>query len=182
MSKPLIILDRDGVINFDSKNYIKTVDEWIPIPDSIEAIARLKRAGFHVAVATNQSGIGRGFYTVETLEAMHEKLNALLLAFDVALDAIAYCPHHPDAGCDCRKPKPGLLDTIAKQLNADLSRAIIVGDSLRDLQVGLSVGAKAVLVLTGNGEKTQAAGLPESVEVYRDLSHWVDIFLEKYNA
>ncbi len=171
----LIILDRDGVINQDSDNFIKTVDEFIPYPDSLNAIAQLNHAGYTVAIATNQSGIGRGYYDEKTLAAMHEKLAHLLAPLNGHIDFIAYCPHHPDAACDCRKPKPGLLVQVAQHFNADLNNAIVVGDSLRDLEAARAVGAKPVLVKTGKGERTlaKAEGL-ENVPVYTRLSTFVE--------
>ena len=142
--KKLVILDRDGVINRDSDEYIKTVDEWVPIDGSIEAIAQLKQAGFTVAIASNQSGIGRGFFDVDTLSAMHNKLADLLVAFDAAVDCIVYCPHVPEDNCACRKPGVGLFEEIARTLEVDLSGAVVVGDSLRDLQAGVAVGCEPV--------------------------------------
>jgi D-glycero-D-manno-heptose 1,7-bisphosphate phosphatase len=181
----IVILDRDGVINADSDNYIKTLDEWIPIDGSIEAIAKLKHAGYTVAIATNQSGIGRGYYSVETLNAMHQKLADLLAPHHAAIDYIAYCPHLPEEGCACRKPKTALFDEIAKALSIDLNGAIVVGDSLRDLQAGVLVACQPVLVLTGKGQATfdramddavansQAKALPDGTRVFDDLSGFV---------
>lgn len=150
----LIILDRDGVINYDSHEYIKSPDEWIEIPGSIEAIAKLKQQGHQVVVATNQSGIARGFYTHEILEQIHNKMKQALAQFNAKFDGIFYCPHHPDDACVCRKPEPGLLVSIGETFGADLTQAAMVGDSWRDLQAGMAVGAKPVLVRTGNGEIT----------------------------
>lgn len=186
-AKPVVILDRDGVINVDSDQYIKTLDEWIPIEGSIEAIVKLKRAGFIVAIATNQSGVGRGFFSIETLNAMHDKLAALLASFNTGIDYIAYCPHRPEQGCDCRKPKSGLFEEIAAALSIDLHGAIVVGDSLRDIQAGVNVGCKPVLVLTGKGQTTLArsnsdkadlseigpAQLPANTQVFNSLSDFV---------
>ena len=174
----LVILDRDGVINKDSNDFVKSVDEFIPYPDSLNAIARLNHAGYTVAIATNQSGIGRGYYDETTLDAMHKKLKTLLAPLDGHIDFIAYCPHHPDAGCDCRKPKPGLLNQIAQHFDSDLNTAIVVGDSLRDLDAARAVGARPVLVKTGKGERTlaQAEGL-KNVPVYPQLSAFVDDLL-----
>lgn len=178
---PLIILDRDGVINEDSKEFIKAVDEWKPIPGSIEAIACLSRAGVSVAIATNQSGIARGLLSLDALQDMHAMLNHLVEAAGGHIDAIAFCPHGPHDECDCRKPKPGLLKTIAKILNLPLAEAIVVGDSLRDLEAGERVSAKPVLVLTGKGKATLAAHpeLAKRVDIYPDLAHFVACFLGK---
>jgi D-glycero-D-manno-heptose 1,7-bisphosphate phosphatase len=154
-SKPDIILDRDGVINADSDEYVKSVDEWIPIANSIEAIAQLHKAGFRVFVATNQSGIGRGYYSVETLQAMHQKMLDLVNNAGGHISDIAFCPHSPDDGCDCRKPKAGLLTSLADKNDILLNHSVVIGDSLRDLDSALLVGAQPMLVLTGKGKKTQ---------------------------
>lgn len=179
----IIILDRDGVINQDSDNFIKSVDEFIPLPGSIEAIAKLKHAGYKVYVATNQSGIHRGFYTAEILHAMHEKLAALLKEHNAEIDGIEYCPHGPDENCRCRKPKAGMYLSIAKQNGlSDYSEMIVVGDSLRDLQAAQSINAKPHLVRTGKGERTikKGAGL-DGIPVYNDLLDFVNQLLEDSN-
>jgi D-glycero-D-manno-heptose 1,7-bisphosphate phosphatase len=172
----IIILDRDGVINQDSDNFIKSVDEFIPLPGSIEAIAKLKHAGYKVFIATNQSGISRGFYDEATLNAMHEKLATLLKKHDVEIDGIEFCPHGPDDRCDCRKPKPGMYKKIAEQAKClDYSEILIVGDSLRDLQAAQSINAKPHLVKTGKGERTikKNEGL-DGIPVYTDLNDFVN--------
>ncbi len=174
----LIILDRDGVINHDSDAYIKSVDEFIPLPGSLEAIARLKKAGYTVAVATNQSGIARGYYDEATLAAMHDKLARLLDEQGGEIDYIAYCPHGPDDDCACRKPLPGLLHEISQHFNVELTHVPIVGDSLRDIQAAKKVGASPILVMTGKGERTvsnkeQLNGIP----VFADLAAAVDAIL-----
>lgn len=167
----LIILDRDGVINYDSDTYIKSVEEWRPIPGSLEAIARLNRAGYRVVIATNQSGIGRGLFDTRTLAAMHRKMDALLVPLGGRVDAIFCCPHAPRDNCACRKPKVGLFEQIASAQGADLKTAMAVGDSLRDIQAALSAGARAVLVRTGKGEQTLASGrLPVDIPVFDDLA------------
>lgn len=168
----LIILDRDGVINQDSDNFIKTVDEFIPLPGSVEAIAQLKKKDYKVYIATNQSGIARGFYTVETLHAMHEKLAALLKEHGVAIDGIEFCPHGPDDNCECRKPKAGMYHAILKRAGiTDPSKIFVVGDSLRDLQAAQSIKAKPHLVRTGKGERTinKGEGI-DGIPVYNDLA------------
>ncbi|MDO3387706.1 D-glycero-beta-D-manno-heptose 1,7-bisphosphate 7-phosphatase [Gilvimarinus sp. SDUM040013] len=183
----LAILDRDGVINRDSGNYIRSADQWIPIAGSIEAIARLSAAGYTVVVATNQSGLARGFFDLDDLEAMHAKLTELVEDAGGQISAIFYCPHGPDDQCKCRKPLPGLLDAIEAEFNVGAQDAILVGDSLRDLQAGLAKGCQLCLVLTGNGEQTlnqlngQATGSytldDNPVEVFSDLSAVVDKLL-----
>ncbi|MCH8959033.1 MAG: D-glycero-beta-D-manno-heptose 1,7-bisphosphate 7-phosphatase [Proteobacteria bacterium] len=175
MSSPLVILDRDGVINFDSDAFIKSPDEWLPIPGSLEAIARLYQAGWRVVVASNQSGVGRGLMDEDALEAIHRRMEQAVTAAGGHFDGIYYCPHHPDEGCKCRKPLPGLLNAIASHFDISLEHVPVIGDSARDLEAADAAGAEPVLVLTGNGEKTRA-GLPDDsvVPVYADLSAAVD--------
>jgi D-glycero-D-manno-heptose 1,7-bisphosphate phosphatase len=180
----LVILDRDGVINQDSDDYIKTLDEWIPIPGSIEAIADLSRAGHSVVVATNQSGLGRGLFDLAALEAMHAALTDRVMDAGGQLQGIFYCPHTPDDNCSCRKPKPGLLDAIASELELSLADAYIVGDSLRDLQAGKARNCRLVLVRTGKGLATEKqlqteTSLPvREVQVYDSLASFTKILLE----
>jgi D-glycero-D-manno-heptose 1,7-bisphosphate phosphatase len=148
----LVILDRDGVINMDRDDYVKSLAEWVPLPGSITAIARLSQAGFTVAVATNQSGIGRGLFDLDELEAMHARLIELVTEAGGEIAGIFYCPHTPDDDCQCRKPRPGLLDAIARELETEVQGAFIVGDAIRDLEAGVSRGCVPVLVKTGKGE------------------------------
>lgn len=174
----LIILDRDGVINFDSDQYIKSPAEWKPIPGSPEAIARLNQAGYRVVVATNQSGVGRGLFEMDTLNAIHDKMHKTVAAAGGRIDAVFYCPHAADAKCDCRKPKPGMFERIASCYNLDLTSVPAIGDSLRDLQAAATAGALPMLVLTGKGTKTMAeGGLPEETIVFKDLAAVVDDLL-----
>lgn len=170
----LVILDRDGVINQDSASYIKSPDEWKPIPGSLEAIARLTQAGYHVVVATNQSGIGRGLFEMATLNAIHDKMHRAASQAGGRIDAVFYCPHSQDANCGCRKPKTGLLDEIARRFGANLKDAPFIGDSSRDLEAAVAVGARPILVLTGKGAKTQREGrLPAGTRVHADLAEAV---------
>lgn len=169
----LIILDRDGVINEDSDEFIKTPDEWLPIPGSLAAIAQLNRAGHLVTIATNQSGIGRGLYTAQDLEQIHAKMHQALAQEGGHIDGIYYCPHHPDQGCACRKPKPGLLLQIAKDYEYDLSQALLIGDAQRDIQAAQAVDCPAILVKTGKGIKTLGSNKLEGVPVYKDLAQAV---------
>ncbi len=171
----LVILDRDGVINEDSDNYIKSVDEFVPLPGSLAAIARLNRAGYTVAVATNQSGIGRGLFDLATLRAMHDKLARLLAKEGGRVDRFFYCPHAPDDACDCRKPLPGLMQQIAAYYKVSLADVPVIGDSLRDLEAARAVSARPILARTGKGRRTLAAGRGlEGVPVYDDLAAAVD--------
>lgn len=174
----LVILDRDGVINEDSDEYIKSVSEWVPIPGSLKAIADLNAAGYRVAVATNQSGIARGMYDVDALHAMNRKMASMLRRFGGSVDGVFFCPHGPEDRCDCRKPLPGLFRQISRRYQTGLEGVPAVGDSARDLQAARSVGASPVLVRTGKGERTLAAGdVPDDVPVYNDLAEFVDDLL-----
>lgn len=167
----LIVLDRDGVINHDSDQFIKSPDEWKPIPGSLEAVARLNQWGWRVVVASNQSGVGRGLFGMDTLNAINDKMVKSLAQVGGRLDAIFFCPHAADSTCDCRKPKPGLFLQIAERFNVDLAGVPAVGDSLRDLQAGVAVGCQPYLVLTGKGRKTREdPALPEQTLIYPDLA------------
>ena len=175
----LIILDRDGVINQDSDEFIKSPAEWSPIPGSLEAIARLNQAGYRVVVATNQSGVARGLFDVSTLNAIHQKLHTAAQQVGAEVDAIFYCPHAADDNCDCRKPKPGMLHTIATRFNTSLKGVPNVGDSLRDLQAGYGVGCVPYLVMTGKGGRTmEKGGLPPGTLIFPDLASVVDSLLK----
>lgn len=179
----LVILDRDGVINEDSDAFVKTLGEWIPIDGSIDAIARLCEHGFIVAIATNQSGIGRGLIAEDDLDAMHEHLLDLVREAGGDIATIAWCPHKPEDLCDCRKPQSGLFDQIANTLGCDLDGSFVVGDSLRDLQAGMARGCIPVLVRTGKGEKTEKtladddSGEFDGVEVFDNLSEAADYLI-----
>ena len=169
-AKKIIVLDRDGVINVDSDAYIKSPDEWIPLPGALEAIARLTQAGYRIAVATNQSGIGRGLFDMNTLNAMHLKMHKMVAAVGGRIDAVFFCPHTAEDQCECRKPKPGMLKMIADRFEIDPEETPCVGDALRDLQAAAALGFIPHRVLTGKGKKTLAAGgLPEGTIVHEDL-------------
>lgn len=175
----LVILDRDGVINQDSDNFIKSVDEFVTLPGSVEAIARLNQAGYRVAIATNQSGIARGYYNLDTLNAMHEKLRGELATYGGSIDMIAFCPHGPDDVCECRKPKSGMYQTIAKRFDTPLKGVPVIGDSLRDLQAAQAVDASPMLVKTGKGERTIAKGEGlDGIPVYDNLAAAVNALLD----
>ncbi|MDR1162354.1 MAG: D-glycero-beta-D-manno-heptose 1,7-bisphosphate 7-phosphatase [Candidatus Accumulibacter sp.] len=166
-----VILDRDGVINRDSDDFVKSPDEWEAIPKSLEAMAKLTQAGYRVVIATNQSGIGRGLFDMDTLNAIHNKMRDALQALGGRIDAIFYCPHTDAANCACRKPKPGLFLAIAERFDVDLKSVCVVGDSLRDIEAPAALGARPVLVLTGKGQKTYAEhALPEGTLVFDDLA------------
>lgn len=172
MQIKLVILDRDGVINFDSTDYIKSPEEWHPIPGSLQAIAQLKHQGLKVAIATNQSGIGRQFFSIQTLEAIHQKMKAELAAEGGELDGIFFCPHLPDESCDCRKPKPGLLHQIESELGIPLSQSCLIGDSFRDIQAALATACRPIWVESGkplNRENLDFAH-KHHVPVFKNLS------------
>jgi D-glycero-D-manno-heptose 1,7-bisphosphate phosphatase len=173
----IIILDRDGVINEDSDSYIKSPDEWIPIPGSLEGIARLCHGGYRVVVASNQSGLARGLFTIDDLNAMHRKMHRELARVGGQVDSTFFCPHGPDDDCRCRKPRPGLFEQIAYRLRKDLTFTPAVGDSCRDIEAALAVGATPILVLTGNGRATLRAlprALMQRIQVFKNLSAVAD--------
>ena len=184
MKKPLIILDRDGVINIDSPNYIKCPKEWIPIKGSLEAIAKLNQAGFSVVVATNQAGISRGIFTFEDLHAIHSKMIDTLTQYGGNIDAIFFCPHNPIDLCECRKPRPGMINEIQVRFKVNLTDVKLIGDSHRDLLAADKAGATPWLVKTGNGQKTIEAHengtqiLPPNTEIFLDLSEAVKTILK----
>lgn len=183
----VIILDRDGVINYDSDNYIKSEEEFVPLPGSLDAIASLYHAGFKVLVATNQSGIARGLFSLETLHDMHRKLQNLLADKNAKIEQFYYCPHAPDEHCRCRKPEPGLIEQIAHDHLpnglTDLREIYFIGDTLSDLQAGMNAGAKVALVKTGKGKRSlkqiSDEALPEykQLRVYDDLAEFSKEFL-----
>jgi D-glycero-D-manno-heptose 1,7-bisphosphate phosphatase len=167
----LVILDRDGTINQDSDQYIKSPAEWKPIPGSLEGIARLTQGGWRIAVATNQSGLSRGLFDMSTLNAIHAEMHRAVGQAGGRIDAIFFCPHAADSNCECRKPKPGLLREIASRFGVDLDGVPMIGDSLRDITAAAAAGAQPWLVLTGNGRKTRdAGGLPAGTEIAADLA------------
>ena len=175
----MIILDRDGVINQDSPAFIKSPAEWIPIPGSLEAIARLNQANYRVVVASNQSGIARELFDMQTLNAIHHKMHTCAQQVGASIDAIFFCPHAAINNCDCRKPKPGMFEEIAKRFKVSLRGMPTVGDSLRDLQAGFKCGCAPYLVLTGKGQKTfDTGGLPPGTEVFPDLAAMVNVLLK----
>ncbi|MBV7481469.1 D-glycero-beta-D-manno-heptose 1,7-bisphosphate 7-phosphatase [Bordetella sp. BOR01] len=175
----LIVLDRDGVINQDSDAFVKNPDEWIALPGSLAAIARLSQAGYTVVVASNQSGLARGLFDVTMLNAIHAKMHRELAQAGGVVDAIFLCPHGPDDGCTCRKPLPGMYHDIANRYDASLAGVPAVGDSLRDLQAAAAAGCAPWLVLTGNGAKTRQGGLPAGTRIANDLSAVADALLQE---
>ena len=175
----LIILDRDGVINEDSDAFIKTPDEWIPLPGSLDAISRLTKAGYTIVVATNQSGLGRGYFDIMTLNAIHQKMQNAVKAAGGQIEAIFFCPHTASDNCDCRKPRQGMFSTISERFDTPLEDIPSVGDSLRDLQAAFLAGCTPILVLSGKGKKTlENGGLPPKTIIFDDLSAVADHLLE----
>jgi D-glycero-D-manno-heptose 1,7-bisphosphate phosphatase len=176
----LVILDRDGVINEDSEEYVKSHHEWRAIAGSLEAIARLNQSGYRVVVATNQSGIGRGLFDMNALNVMHAKMHRALAGVGGKIDAVFFCPHTPEDQCDCRKPKPGLFQQIAKRFGVELAQTTMIGDSDRDLAAGMAAGCSVMLVRTGKGAQVVAdAKVPEGVLVFADLAHAVKHLVDR---
>jgi D-glycero-D-manno-heptose 1,7-bisphosphate phosphatase len=179
----LVILDRDGTINEDSDEYIKSEAEWKPLPGALEAIARLNHAGWHVVVASNQSGLGRGLFDVAALNAMHAKMHKVLAAVGGRVEAIFYCPHGPDQACNCRKPRPGLFEQIGERYGISLKGVPTVGDSARDIIAGAAVGCEPHLVLTGKGEKLRGQPLPDNfpagTRVHENLLAFADYLVHR---
>ena len=180
----LVILDRDGTINVDSDEYIKSPDEWKPLPGALEAIARLNHAGWHIAIASNQSGLGRGLFDVGSLNAMHAKMHKMLSAQGGRIDAVFYCPHTPDEGCRCRKPQPGLFEQIADRFGIELKGVPVVGDGVRDLQAGVAAGCEPHLVLTGKGAALRGQPLPPEfppgTRVHEDIGAFADWLIARH--
>ncbi len=176
-----IILDRDGTINEDSDQFVKSADEWIPLPGALEAIARLNHAGWHVVIASNQSGLGRGLFDVASLNAMHAKMHRLLSAVGGRIDAVFYCPHAPGDACTCRKPSPGLFEQIGERFGTELAGVPTAGDSARDLQAGVAAGCEPHVVLTGKAAQYRGRSLPAEFPVgtyiHEDLSAFANFII-----
>lgn len=181
MPLKLVILDRDGTINRASDQFVKSPEEWQPLPGALAAIGRLNHAGFHVVLATNQSGLGRGLFDMAALNAVHAHMIKSLAALGGRIDAIFYCPHAPDEGCACRKPAPGLLQQIEARYGVSLQGVPYVGDSLRDMQAAQTAQCAPHLVLTGRHANVQGhplpPGFPASTQVHADLAAFVDHLL-----
>ena len=179
----LVILDRDGTINEDSDEFVKSPNEWRPLPGALEAIAKLNHAGWHVVVATNQSGLGRGLFDVANLNAMHAKMHTMLAAVGGRVDAVFYCPHAPTDNCHCRKPAPGLFEQIGERYGIDLRGVPTVGDSVRDLVAGVAAGCAPHLVLTGKAMPLRGRTLPENypadTAVHQDLAAFADYLVAR---
>lgn len=178
----VIVLDRDGVINHDSDAYIKSAEEWLPIDGSLEAISQLNHAGYTVVIASNQSGLARGYFNIEALSAMHQKMDDLLSKIGGRVDAVFYCPHGPDDGCSCRKPKPGMLLEIGQRFNVSLGDLVFIGDTVADVKTARNALAKAILVRTGKGlkaEKILQSDNEEQVPIYDDLASAVTAILQQ---
>ena len=179
-----MILDRDGVVNRESADFVKSAAEWEPLPGSIPAIARLSKAGFTVTIASNQSGLARGLFDRSALRAMHRKLRRLASAAGGRVARIEVCPHGPNEGCRCRKPAPGLLYRLGRLFATDLAGVPVVGDSLRDLEAAAAAGARPILVRTGNGRRTEAAlkDAPFTAEVFDDLAAAAAALIDEQTA
>ncbi|MFT3718087.1 D-glycero-beta-D-manno-heptose 1,7-bisphosphate 7-phosphatase [Pseudorhodoferax sp.] len=179
----LVIMDRDGTINADSEEFVKSPEEWVPLPGALEAIAKLNHNGWHVVIATNQSGLGRGLFDVVSLNAIHAKMHKALAALGGRLDAVFYCPHTPDDGCACRKPRSGLFEQIGERLGVDLRGVPTVGDSARDLQAGAAAGCEPHLVLTGKAgawrEEGTPPGCPPDTVVHLDLMAFAEFLIAR---
>ncbi len=179
----LVILDRDGTINVESADFIKTPEEWVPLPGALEAIAKLNHAGWHTVIASNQSGLGRGLFDVAALNAMHAKMHKLLSAVGGRMDAVFYCPHTPEDNCACRKPLPGLYQQIIERTGVEAQAIISVGDSLRDMQAAAAAGCEPHLVLTGNAAHLRDQPLPETFPahtvVHQDLCAFADFVIAR---
>jgi D-glycero-D-manno-heptose 1,7-bisphosphate phosphatase len=177
----LVILDRDGTVNEDSADYVKSAEEWTPLPGALEAIARLNHAGWHVVIASNQSGLGRGLFDVSTLNAMHAKMHTLLADVGGRVDAVFYCPHAPDEGCHCRKPEPGLFEQIGERYGIDLKGLPMVGDTVTDVRAAVAAGCEPHLVLTGKGAAYKGRNLPDTfaaaTQVHADLAAFADFLI-----
>ena len=184
MQTKLVILDRDGTINRASDEFVKSPEEWEPLPGALEAIGRLNHAGYHVVLATNQSGLGRGLFDIAALNSVHAHMMKALAAYGGRIDAVFYCPHGPDEGCHCRKPEPGLLEQIAERYGIDLQGVPYIGDSLRDMQAAAHAGCDPHLVCTGRhldlrGYAGTPPGFPEGTRVHADLAACVDALLAR---
>jgi D-glycero-D-manno-heptose 1,7-bisphosphate phosphatase len=179
----LVILDRDGTVNEDSADYVKSAEEWTPLPGALEAIARLNHAGWHVVIASNQSGLGRGLFDVSTLNAMHAKMHTLLADVGGRVDAVFYCPHAPDEGCHCRKPEPGLFEQIGERYGIDLKGVPMVGDTVTDVRAAVAAGCEPHLVLTGKGVAHKGRDLPDTfpaaTQVHADLAAFADFLIAR---
>jgi D-glycero-D-manno-heptose 1,7-bisphosphate phosphatase len=182
----LIILDRDGTLNEDRTDYVKSADEWVPLPGALEAVARLNHAGWHVVVASNQSGLGRGLFDVSTLNAIHAKMHRLLAAVGGRIDAVFYCPHAPEENCHCRKPEPGLFEQIGERYGLDLHGVPAAGDTSRDLLAAVAVGCEPHLVLTGKAAAYRTRKLPQSfpknTQVHANLTAFADLLIAREAA
>lgn len=181
----LIILDRDGTINEDRDDFVKSADEWVPLPGSLEAIARLNQAGWQTVIATNQSGLGRGLFDMAALNAMHAKMNSMLARVGGRVGAVFFCPHAPEDQCGCRKPLPGLYEKIGERYGVDLKKVPVVGDSVRDLEAAIAVGAPPHLVRTGKGAAlgdAQIAQLQKQIpalQVHADLAAFAEHMIQR---
>ena len=178
-----ILLDRDGVINQDSPNYIRTPEQWQPISGSLEAITKLTLANISIAVITNQSGVGRGLYSIDELNKINKKMIKQVSLLGGKINDIFFCPHTPEKNCLCRKPEPGLIHQFAKKYQIDLKseNLFFVGDALRDLQAAVAAHCCPILVKTGNGQKTSQLEHPvlHNTPVFSHLADFVNHLLDE---
>lgn len=187
-SPRLVVLDRDGTLNAERDDYVKSADEWQPLPGALEAVARLNHGGWHVAVATNQGGLGRGLFDMAALNAMHAKMNSILARLGGRIDAVFFCPHTDDEECDCRKPAPGLIELITQRYGVAPAQVPVVGNSLHELQAAAAAGAQPHLVRTGHAARLDAAQVAELVArvpgttAHADLSAFADFLLQREHA
>lgn len=179
-STRLVLIDRDGVVNEDREDFVRSTSDWVPIEGSLGAISRLNRAGFLVALATNQSGVARGLISEMALEAIHRKLSAQLAIQDGHLDAIFVCHHGPSDGCDCRKPRPGLLKAALSRFDLRAAEAVFIGDRETDLRAALCAGVRPILVRTGYGSDAEAFALSRGIHVADDLAQASELILSAH--
>ncbi|MEN9383756.1 MAG: hypothetical protein RI959_466 [Pseudomonadota bacterium] len=179
----LIVLDRDGTLNMEPEDYLRAPEDWVPMPGALEAVARLNQGGWKVVIASNQSGLGRGLFDVATLNGVHARMHKLLAAVGGRVEAVFFCPHAPEDGCDCRKPAPGLFQQIMSRMGVLPAQVLAVGDSVRDAQAAAAAGCEAHLVLTGQSAQHRLGGfiegLPEGTRIHLDLSAFADFVLAR---
>ena len=175
----LVVLDRDGTLNAEPEDFLRDPEDWQPLPGALEAVARLHHGGWRLVIASNQSGIGRGLFDVAQMNAVHARMHKLVAAAGGRIEAVFFCPHAPDEDCPCRKPAPGLLEEIGRRTGVPPAQMVVVGDSVRDMQAAVAVGAQAHLVRTGQSAEGCPTDLPDGVQVHPDLSAFADALLNR---